>query len=74
MPKLYSAEERDYRRKMQRLHALAHYLHESGELTWREEPQQGVRRLESDKRTITIEVDGPRWDAVYAALAQERRW
>ena len=69
-----SDQQHVYRQRMQRIHALAHYLQQGGSLSWGEDPPQGAYGFDDPTRTITIRIDGQRFDAVYAELRSLKNW
>lgn len=56
------------------LYVLLKYMQRGHSFDLTENPGRGERWTDSDKRTITIEIEGPVYDELYFEMARWRKW
>jgi hypothetical protein len=74
MPRPLTAEQLTARSHARNLYVVLKYMQRGYHFGFTEDPGRGVRRTDSNKRTVTIEIDGPVYDDIYFEMARWRHW
>jgi hypothetical protein len=72
MPKSLTREQLPAQAHARTLYVLLKYMQRGNPFSLAEDPGRGERWTDSDKRTITIEIDGPVYDDLYFEMARWR--
>jgi hypothetical protein len=74
MPKPLTREELTAQGHARTLYVLLKYMQRGNPFTLIENPGRGERWTDNDKRTITIEIEGPTFDDLYFEMGRWRHW
>jgi hypothetical protein len=74
MPRPLTREQVTAQSHARNLYVLLQYMQQGHPFAFNGDPGRGERRTDSDKRIITIEIDGPVFDDLYFEMARWRRW
>jgi hypothetical protein len=74
MPRPLTREQMTAQSHARTRYVLLKYMQRGNPFVLTQEPGPGERRTDSDKRIITIEIDGPVYDDLYFEMARWRKW
>jgi hypothetical protein len=74
MPRPLTREQLAAQGHARTLYVLVKYMQRGNPFTLTENSGRGERWTDNDKRTITIEIEGPAYDELYFEMGRWRKW